>query len=144
MTSKSKEAASATPLDIVKEQFGRRLYELMLEKGWTQSEMGRQADIPRDGISSYVRGRALPTRQNLTRLARALSVPESDLLPSRIRNASDPDGSEVSVRISPDDPTRAWLRVNQLVSREASTRIQEILANDRAFLAEQDRQRSSS
>ena len=62
------------PRHLSKQEFGKRLYKLMLERGWHQSELARQSGLPRDSISVYVRGKSLPTPTSLQALARAFGV----------------------------------------------------------------------
>ena len=54
---------NATNIDLSqkvlqKQEFGRRVYALMMEKPWTQSELARASGLGRDSISQYVRGKA--------------------------------------------------------------------------------------
>lgn len=72
-------------------EFADRLKSLMLERGWTNSELSRQASahcpegrtIGRDLIGQYVKGIFLPGPINLTAIARAFGVSPSDLVPNR-------------------------------------------------------------
>ena len=70
-----------------KRRFGKRLFELMAERGWTQSDLGRNAGIGRKLISDYVCGRSLPRPQAIVKLAQAFKVnpDELELLTSRGR-----------------------------------------------------------
>lgn len=119
-----------TPKSLTKEEFGRRLYQLMLKKGWNQSELGRQSDIPRDSISMYIRGKALPTAQSLDKLAGALDLSTADLLPNHIETAVDTDSPAMEIRQLPNNPGAAWLRVNRLVTMSTALKIADLLAND--------------
>lgn len=118
------------PKHLTKQQFGRRLYQMMLSRGWNQSELARQADLPRDSISTYVRGVALPTPKSLQALATALGVAPADLLPNAIEAAIDDDHPSFSIQVSPSAPSVAWLRVNRLVTMSAAMKIGEILEHD--------------
>lgn len=76
---------AATPA----EQFSRRVRELMLKKGWTQSELARRASvhmpsggIDRQLISAYLRGKHLPHQGRLEAVAKALEVDPFDLVRS--------------------------------------------------------------
>jgi transcriptional regulator with XRE-family HTH domain len=110
------------------QQFGKRLYRLMLKKGWTQSELSRQADLPRDSISRYIRGRSEPNPQSLQNLATALDVKPDDLLPGfKAPNFEDVPVFEMK-QIS--TPGIVRLRMDRLVTLSAAARIADILAND--------------
>lgn len=69
------------PIRISKQEFGRRLQHAMHEKGWTQSELARQANVSRDAVSTYIRGVFYPSASNLRQLARALDTTPEAFLP---------------------------------------------------------------
>lgn len=121
------------PKHLTKQEFAKRLYQLMLKKGWNQSELARQANLPRDSISTYMRGRSLPTPQNLMALAKCLGVSQGELLPNQIESAIDEDSPALEVRSSPNAPGTAWLRVNRLVAMTTAIKIAELLENDRVL-----------
>ena len=119
------------PKSLTKIEFGRRLYRLMLNKGWNQSELARQADLPRYAVSVYIRGKSLPTPPNVKRLAAALGVSETALLPNIAENAiSDDDTPSFELKVSSSAPNTAWLRVNQLVSTATAMQVAQLLSND--------------
>lgn len=118
------------PRHLTKQEFARRLYQLMLAKGWNQSELGRQAGLPRDAISVYMRGKSLPTPQNLKALAEAFGISEIELLPNHTEAAIDEDMPAFELRVSVSSPNMAWLRVNRLVSLSTGVKIAELLEQD--------------
>lgn len=118
------------PKHLTKQEFGKRLYNLMLRKGWHQSELARQSGLPRDSISVYIRGRSLPTAVSLKALASALDITPEELLPNHVESAIDDDAPSIEFKVSPNLPDRAWLRVNRLVSIRAALKIMDILEND--------------
>lgn len=120
------------PRHLSKQEFGKRVYNLMLRKGWKQSELARQAGLPRDSISVYIRGKSLPTPGNLEALAKALGVAPNDLLPNHFEGAIDADTPALEIKVSPNAPHLAWLRVNRLVSMKSVAKIVEILEADNA------------
>lgn len=127
------------PKNLTKAEFGRRLYKLMVAKGWHQSELARRADLPRDSVSVYVRGKSLPTQQSLAALAKALGVDPLELLPNHVESAIDHAMPSIEFKVSPNTPEVAWLRVNRLVSTAVALKIMELLNNDDAV----DRARGS-
>lgn len=120
------------PKHLTKQEFGRRLYTLMIGRGWNQSELARQADLPRDSISTYVRGRTLPTPKSLQALAKALGMTPADLLPNAVESAVDEDMPSIEMRVSTSAPGAAWLRVNRLVSLQTAAEVIRIIEADRA------------
>jgi transcriptional regulator with XRE-family HTH domain len=104
----------------------------MLTKGWTQSELARQSGLPRDSISVYVRGKSLPTPSSLKTLAEALDVSPEELLPNHVEGAIDADTPSLEMRVSPNAPGVAWLRINRLVTTRVAVRIMDLLETDDA------------
>lgn len=120
------------PPEAVKAEFGRRLQSAMTARGWTQSDLARKADIGRDSVSVYVRGRSLPGPLHLAALARALRIPSDDLMPgvaertsARVWSAHGVQGSPLEFRLLDDG--RAWLRFSMSLSLSQVTRILAII-----------------
>src|ERR1043165_6798156 len=65
-------SSGLTPNHLTKQEFAKRVYNLMLNKGWHQSELARQAGLTRDSISTYINGKVFPTPSKLGKLAKAL------------------------------------------------------------------------
>ena len=128
------------PKHLTKQEFGRRVYEAMLNAGLSQSDLARASDLNRDAISTYVRGKSLPSPANLERLAAALHVEASALLPNYHESAIDHDFPALEIKISPSSPGTAWLRVNRLVTVPTALKIAELLEADHA----NDRSRDSA
>lgn len=118
------------PKSLTKQQFGRRLYQLMLSRGWNQSELARQAGLPRDSVSTYIRGVALPTQKSLSALASALGKQPSDLLPNAVQAPLEGEDPSFEIKVSPSSPNLALVRVNRLVSLATATRIAELINAD--------------
>jgi transcriptional regulator with XRE-family HTH domain len=118
------------PKHLTKQEFGKRLYRLMISKGWHQSELARRADVARDSVSTYVRGVSLPDPSNLEKLARALGVDPVDLLPNHMEAAIDNDVPSLEMKVSGNDPRVAWLRINRLVSTATCVKVVELLGGD--------------
>lgn len=115
--------AMPVPKSQSRSDFARRLYKLMVSKGWRQSELARRANLPRDSISTYMRAKVLPTSESLRKLAAALGVETTDILPNYIERAVDVDAPMVEMKVSPNEPNKAWLRVNQLVPLSVAAEI---------------------
>ena len=118
------------PKHLTKQEFGKRLYRLMVSKGWHQSELARRAGVARDSVSTYIRGVSLPDPSNLERLATALGVDPVELLPNHIEAAIDNDIPSLEMKVSGADPRIAWLRINRLVSTGTCVKIVELLGAD--------------
>src|SRR2546421_644291 len=83
------------PKHLAKEEFARRLYKLMIERGWRQADLARHAGLPRNAISIYMRGVSLPTPENLKKLASAFDMKPEVLLPNYTESAIERDNPEI-------------------------------------------------
>lgn len=120
--------AEGSPRQLTKQKFGRRLMDMMLKKGWNQSDLARNAQLGRDAISTYVRGRSFPEPRNLDRLAAALGVAKTDLLPNTAAAAIDNDPAPMlEIKQAAGHPDMVWVRVNRMVSFDQAVRIFEVL-----------------
>lgn len=122
--------ARLMPKHLTKQEFGKRLYALMLGKGWTQSELARRSGVSRDNVSTYIRGVSLPTPLKLQALADAFELPPEELLPNLKEHAIDHDNPSFEMKASVSAPGQVWLRVNRLVSMSTAVKIAELLEND--------------
>lgn len=119
------------PKALTRQEFGRRLHALMLERGWNQSELARQADIGRDAVSTYIRGRSFPEPKSLHALAEALGVEVAELLPNSAMSAIDADVAPMlEIRQAQGHPDKVWLRVNRMVTLAQAAEIFEVLRRD--------------
>jgi transcriptional regulator with XRE-family HTH domain len=121
------------PKEAVKAEFARRLQQAFTAKGWTQSELARQAEnkLPkghefgRYNVSTYVRGKSLPGPVHLKALCDALGLKPEDLLPSRGVRQAGSDVPALDVRDMADG--NVWLRINQAVPWPTALKIMELL-----------------
>lgn len=119
------------PSTVAKQEFGRRLYQAMLVKGWTQSELARKADISRDKVSTYIRGITAPTDQNLMKLADVLNVDPKELLPAAAERAAMTGEPDFEMKRNPGMASHLiWLRINRAVSMKTALKIAELIEND--------------
>jgi transcriptional regulator with XRE-family HTH domain len=124
------------PKHLAKQDFAKRLYRLMLKRGWNQSELARRADLPRDSVSTYIRAKVMPTPQSTERLAAALGVAPEELLPNHVESAIEEDTPSLEMKVSVNAPSKAWLRVNRLVSLSTAARVIDLIEAENASDAE--------
>ena len=63
----------------VKSRFGNRLRQLRDERGYSQEELAERAELHRNYVGGVERGERNVALENIVKLAKALSVPPSDL-----------------------------------------------------------------
>lgn len=135
--------SSLRPKHLTKQEFGKRVYELMVKKGWSQSDLARASEnyvkrkpsasaLSRDNVSTYVRGASLPQPDKLETLAAVLDTTPIELLPNYIESAIDEDHPAFEMKVSSSAPGVAWLRVNRLVRTTTATEIAQLLEKDDA------------
>lgn len=130
-----KTTQGATAADVMR-FFGTNLQKRMIEKGWNQSELARQATlhskakrgVGRDVVSNYVRGRNLPSPHHLRALADALGCATTDLLPSGAVPSIDRE--HAPWRIEPTENGRVSLHVNVVVEFATAQKILALLREE--------------
>lgn len=118
---------SLTPKHLTKQEFGRRVHTLMNGRGWSQSELARAADLPRDSISTYINGKSFPQGKSLLKLAGAFGVPPLELLPNEAEAAIDRDFPAFELKISASAPNMAWVRINRAMPVKIAMRIASLI-----------------
>lgn len=116
-----------TQKHILKSEFGRRVWQLMMKKNMNQSELSRLSGLGRDSISQYVRGRNAPNPSSLRKLAKALGVAPEDLLPNYSEQAALKDVPTFQIQQVGGDSKQVWLHVNQKISSDQALRVMAIL-----------------
>ncbi len=112
---------------LTRAEFGKRLYSLMLKKGWNQSEMARRVGIGRDSVSQYVRGRSIPSPANLDKLATILGIEKDVLFPNYDAQTNAIEAATVELKSIDSDAEHMWLRVNMKVPAEKALEVLKIL-----------------
>lgn len=128
---KTAAAQADNPKPLNRTDFARKLYNLMLAKGWRQSELARRAGLPRDSISTYIRGKTLPTSASAVKLAKALGVEAEELLPYSAESNPAVRGiievPSIGMTVNPNTPNIAFLQVNRNVSTALAVKIIEMV-----------------
>lgn len=120
------------PAEAIKADFARRLQGALNSKGWNQSDLARAADIGRDSVSVYLRGKSLPGPKHLTSISKALGVEPDDLLPG-VEDAATARGGLAAMEITQTTAAgRVWLKVNRSVSLKQLAEIIRILDSEPA------------
>ena len=118
------------PKATKRQEFGRRLQQKILSKGWRQSDLARATGIGKDSISHYIRGRSFPGPKALDGIAKALGVSVTDLMPDAPAAAVVAELPALELRQMAGQPGVAWLRVNRAVSFSTAAKIIDLLQAD--------------
>jgi transcriptional regulator with XRE-family HTH domain len=112
---------------LTRQEFGRRLYNFMMQKKFSQSDLARASGMGRDSISQYVRGRSVPSPKNLVKLADALDVEVDVLFPNYDAQANAVEHPTLELKSIEADAEHFWLRVNMKVPAEKALAVMQIL-----------------
>lgn len=134
--------AALRPQALTKQQFGKRLYDLILKQDLNQSQLAKKAKLSRNQISTYVRGISYPSVESLKAVAKVLDVDPDVLLPNYVRNAIEADEPTFSMQISASEPDMAWLKITQSVMVDTAVAVHKLIRDDKAA-AEIQRRRAA-
>lgn len=112
---------------IRKVEFAKRLFNLMNEKNWNQSDLSRAANMGRDSISQYIRANNIPSPKNLKKLADALDVEPVELYPNYEAAAVEEEIPALSFRQMPGDEAHMWVRINKKVPTKVAVQIMALM-----------------
>lgn len=125
-----------TPEALTKQEFGRRLQQLLDERHWNQSDLARRINeqnpdleppFGRDAISTYIKGRSFPTPKSLSLLCKAFGMTREELFPNSAINAINDEHPAVELKVAPGQAGKAWLRVNRLMTFGTAAQIVQII-----------------
>jgi transcriptional regulator with XRE-family HTH domain len=115
-----------TPQALTKQEFGRRLQQLLDEKNWSQADLARAVlevtgeKMGRDAISTYINGRSFPTPASLNLLCKAFDLSRDELFPNATMIATNDEHPAFEMKAATGQPGKAWVRVNRLLSFETA------------------------
>ena len=130
------EDTKLAPKALSKTEFARRLYQLMADRGWNQSDLCRAAfgtnpetgDVRgRDIVSKYINGRTYPTPKSVAKLAKAFGITPDELLPNYVKEGMAEEAPSFEVRQVAGDPHRVWLTINRSCSPKTAGKIFDLL-----------------
>ena len=142
-------AESAPTVEIGRQDFGRRLQQLLDQKGMNYSDLARavwgktttksgyEVAKNRDRISVYVAGKAFPDPRNLKKIADTLGVEIADIAPEHVGDAMiDQQNPTYSITKVQGESDKVFLRVNKLVPEQVAAKIMFLLATNYDVLIE--------
>jgi transcriptional regulator with XRE-family HTH domain len=72
-----------TSKGTVKRQLGTRIIQARQSRGWSQAELARRLEVPRDRLGKWERGLCAPGVDDLVTLSEVLGVPFAELVQGR-------------------------------------------------------------
>lgn len=112
--------------DELKREFSRRLLEKLASSDLNQSELARRVRVSKDAVSTYARGRSIPSDETLARIADELGCEPSDLLPRRFDSA----GLAAPLRMTMLEDGRMRIEVSAVVERDVALKIMELIPGE--------------
>jgi transcriptional regulator with XRE-family HTH domain len=106
-----------------KDEFAKRLYEALEKKGWNQSQLARYAGLGRDAISTYIRGRSIPSPSSLNKLAQVLGCRPEELMPNYFEKAAEEQTAKMELREIHGEDGYMWLKVNMRLPKATALRV---------------------
>ncbi len=119
----SKEVIEHSNRTSTKEEFAKRLYHAMENKGWTQSQLARYAGLNRDAVSTYIRGRSMPSPESLNKMAKVLDVKAEDLLPNYFESAVHAQPTRMELKEIHGEDGYMWLKLDMRLPREIAVKV---------------------
>lgn len=126
-------------VELRNQEFARRLYKILVEKGWSQSDLARRAfgtktdergytvAKGRDRISVYLRGQGYPEPKTLAKIAKVLRVSVEDLAPDIHSGTISRERPEVMIHQAAGHSDRVHLVVNKIVPNAVATRVMDLI-----------------
>jgi len=126
-------------MEFRNQEFARRLYHLLMEKGWSQSDLarrvyGKTTDARgytvakgRDRISVYLRGLGYPEPRTLQKIAKVLGVDVESLAPDVHAVSVAREKPDLLIRQAAGHPDCVHLIVNKIVPYAAALKVMSIL-----------------
>jgi transcriptional regulator with XRE-family HTH domain len=141
---------SSPTVEIGQQNFGRRLQQLLDQKGMNYSDLARkvwgktttrsgyEVAKNRDRISVYIAGKAFPDPRNLKKIADQLGVSVADLAPEQVgdRMIEQPNPTYSITKVQGGDTDKVFLRVNKVVPEAVAAKIMFLLATNCDVLIE--------
>jgi transcriptional regulator with XRE-family HTH domain len=142
-------AQNAPTVEIGQQNFGRRLQQLLDQKGMNYSDLARlvwgktvtksgyEVAKNRDRISVYISGKAFPDPRNLKKIADMLGVEIAELAPEMVGDAMiEQQNPTYSITKVQGESDKVFLRVNKLVPEQVAAKVMFLLATNYDVLIE--------
>lgn len=125
-----------------REEFGKRLYQALLDADMSQSDLARavfnetkidpvtgyELVCKRDRISQYVKGRQFPDPRTFKKICEVLGKKPEELAPTQVASTIEREAPSFETRMVGDRSDAVLLRVNKIVPLKVAMQIGAILA----------------
>jgi len=116
------------PPDKIKQNIGKRIQAKLYELGWRQSHLARNANIGRDAVSLYIRGRHLPGPKSLKAVADALGMKVAELAPELHRATENRTGDYGPQRMERRSDGLWEVHITEVVDQETMLKLFSVLS----------------
>jgi transcriptional regulator with XRE-family HTH domain len=113
--------------DDLKREFARRLMERLADADMNQSDLARRVKISKDAVSTYARGRSIPSPDTLLKISKVLDIDPQELLPKRFDTAT----LQAPFQLTMLDDGRVSMSVQATMSFETASKVMELLRREK-------------
>lgn len=108
----------------LKEHFAQKLYQLLVNRGWSQADFARRAGFTPNQVSTWINARVLPSPHSLMKMTQIFNIEANELVPGHGSLLDDPVASPtVDMRVVPGRPNAAHLHVSVIVPTTLAAKI---------------------
>jgi hypothetical protein len=140
----SRKPAESLPAPLVsdeREEFGKRLYQALIDADMSQSDLARavfnetkedprtgyEIVVGRDRISQYVKGRQFPEPRAFKKICDVLKKRPEELAPKMVGSTIERESPSFEIRMVGDRIDAVLLRINKIVPLALATKIGEMI-----------------
>ena len=107
-----------------------KIAELRRDRGWSQAELARRAGLNRNVVNTTENETSFPTRENLQRIANALSINLHELTDVYVQEAHHKAPAALNITEAQGRPGHVWVQVNLMLKTATALKVFELIAND--------------
>ena len=107
-----------------RQEFVRHLEHLLMEKYWCQVDLARASGLGRDSISTYLKGKTVPSRLSLQKMAKVFQIEPELLYPNYASAdaATEEEMLELEVKSIAGRQSKMWVQVTQVLTTDQAMR----------------------
>jgi len=107
-----------------RQEFVRRLEHLLMQKNWRQVDLARASGLGRDSISTYLKGKTVPSRLSLQKMAKVFQIEPELLYPNYASAdaATEEEMLELEVKSIAGRQSKMWVQLTQVLTTDQAMR----------------------